>query len=244
MTSRFTFLFATLLMMLPLRAETGGWQKEYGGLLKKYVSGGGVRYAAWKADAAGMAAMARIVAAIGEEDPSALPKKERLAYHINAYNALIIDLMLKKYPSGGVREGSQETDIFSAENIRLAGKMVSLNFIEKELVLRGSGDPRAPFALNCASKSCPVLMPGAYDGATIDTVLDERVRAYAASPLGVQDGNDGKSASLSMIFLWNADAFEPFGGVLGFLNKYRAKPLPKGTALEYQPYDWGLNEAK
>ena len=244
MKTKLALLLTTLLLPLTLRAEVGAWQKDFDGLLKKYVSGGGVRYAAWKANAADVAAIDKVVAAIGTEDPSGLARNEKLAFYINAYNAWIIDLMLKKYPSKGVRDYAPLFGIFTGKNIQLAGKKVSFNYLEKDLVLKGLGEPRAHFALNCASRSCPVLIPAAYDGATIDRVLDERSKAYTVNPLGVQLSKDGKSANLSMIFKWNTDDFKAAGGPVAFINKYRPQPLPANVKIDYQEYDWSLNETK
>lgn len=244
MKTKLALLLAALLLPPTLHAEVGGWQRDYDALLKKYVSGGGVRYSAWKADTADVAALDKVVAAIGTEDPSGLARNEKLAFYINAYNAWIIDLMLKKHPSKGVRDYAPLFGIFTGKNIQIAGRKVSLNFLEKDLILKGIGEPRAHFAVNCASRSCPVLIPASYDGATIDKVLDERARAFMASPLGVQVGKDGRSASISMIFKWYADDFAAAGGAVAFINKHRAQPLPANVKIDYQEYDWSLNETK
>ena len=244
MKTKLALLLAALLLPLTLHAEVGGWQKDYDALLKKYVSGGGVRYAAWKANAADVAAIDKVVAAIGAEDPSGLPRNVKLAFYINAYNAWIIDLMLKKHPGKGVRDYAPLFGIFTGKHIQIAGRKVSFNFLEKDLILKGIGEPRAHFAVNCASRSCPVLIPAAYDGATIDQVLDERSKAFTVNPLGVQLSKDGKSASLSMIFKWNADDFKAAGGAVAFINKYRPQPLPANVRIDYQEYDWSLNETK
>ncbi len=237
-------LILALLVPFAARAEVGAWQKDYDALLKKYVSGGGVRYAAWKASAPDMAALDKVVAAIGAENPSALGRNDKLAFYINAYNAWIIHLVLEKYPIKSVRDYAALFGIFTGKNIQLGGEKISLNHLEKDLVLKGIGEARAHFALNCASRSCPVLIPAAYSGATLDKVLDERSKAYTTNPLGVSTGKDGKSASLSSIFKWNDGDFKAAGGPVAFINKYRPTPLPADVKVEFQDYDWSLNEAK
>ncbi len=237
---------ALIAALLPFtsHAEVGAWQKDFDPLLKKYVSGNGVRYAAWKASADDFAALEKIVAAIGAENPSGLSRNDKLAFYINAYNAWMIHLVLQKYPIKSVRDYAALFGIFTGKNIRLGGEKISLNYLEKDLILKGLGEPRAHFAVNCASRSCPVLIPSAYTGATIDAVLNERAKAFTANPLGVQLAKDGKTAQISSIFKWYDADFKPAGGPVAFINKYRAQPLPAGVKVEFQDYDWGLNEAK
>ena len=237
-------ILLALLLPFAARAEVGAWQKDYDVLLKKYVSGSGVRYSAWKANAADMASLDKVVAAIGSENPSALGRNDKLAFYINAYNAWIIHLVLEKYPIKSVRDYAALFGIFTGKNIQLGGEKISLNHLEKDLVLKGIGEARAHFALNCASRSCPVLIPTAYSGATLDKVLDERAKAYTVNPLGVSAGKDGKSASLSSIFKWNDADFKSAGGPVAFINKYRPTPLAADVKVDFQEYDWSLNEAK
>ncbi|MEO7319001.1 MAG: DUF547 domain-containing protein, partial [Chthoniobacteraceae bacterium] len=225
-----------LALFLPFaaRAEVGAWQKDYDVLLKKYVSGSGVRYSAWKASAADVAALGKVVEAIGAENPSGLGRNDKLAFYINAYNAWMIHLVLEKYPIKSVREYAALFGIFTGKNIRLGGEKISLNHLEKDLILKGIGEPRAHFAVNCASRSCPMLIPAAYNGATLDKVLDERAKAFTSNPLGAQLAKDGKTAQLSSIFKWYADDFKPAGGAVAFINKFRAQPLPAGVKVEFQ----------
>ncbi len=244
MKTKLILIAAVSMLASNARAEVGAWQKDYDALLKKYVSGGGVRYAAWKASAADMAALDKVVAAIGTESPVALGRNDKLAVYINAYNAWIIHLVLEKYPIKSVKDYAVLFGIFTGKHIELGGEKISLNRLEKDLVLKGIGEPRAHFALNCASRSCPVLIPAAYNGATLEKVLDERARAYTVNPLGVSVSKDGKSASLSSIFKWNDADFKPAGGAVAFINKYRPTPLAADVKVDFQDYDWSLNEAK
>lgn len=246
MKTRLILLLSFLLLLpLSLHAELKGWQKDFDGLLKKYVVGGNVRYAAWKANAEDVAAIDKIVEAIAKDSPASLGKNDKLAFYVNAYNAWIIDLVLKKYPIASVREYAPLFGIFTSKNIEIGGEKMSFNHLEKDLVLKGLGEARAHFALNCASRSCPVLIPGAYDGATIDKVLDQRAKAYMSNPLGVLVGKNPKVARVSMIFKWYDDDFvKASGSTVAFINKYRTPPLMEGVRLEYMDYDWSLNSAK
>jgi hypothetical protein len=245
MKTKLIVLFALLFLPLSLHAELAGWQKEFDALLKKYVSPAGVKYAAWKANAADVAAIDKVVAAIAADSPANLGKNDKLAFYINAYNAWIIDLVLKKYPMGSVRDYAPLFGIFTSKNIQIGGEKMSFNHLEKDVVIKGLGDARAHFALNCASRSCPSLMASAYDGATIDKVLDQRTKLYMASSLGIATTRNPKLVRVSMIFKWYDDDFaKAAGSTLAFINKYRTKPLPADAKLEFMEYDWNLNDAQ
>jgi len=237
---------ALILALAPIaaHAEVGAWQKDYDALLKKYVAGGNVRYAAWKANTGDVVALGKIVEAIGAENPSGLPRNDKLAFLINTYNAWVIHLVLEKYPLKSVRDYAPLFGIFTGKNIQLGGEKISLRYLEKILILKAFGEPRVHFALNCASRSCPVLIPAAYNGAPLEATFDERARAYMVSSYGVQLSKDGKTARLSMIFKWYDADFKAAGGPIAFINKYRAQPLPPDVKVEFQDYDWSLNEAR
>jgi hypothetical protein len=225
-------------------AEIGPWQRDYDALLKKYVGGGGVRYAAWKASPADLAALSQVVTAIGVDNPKSLSREDQLAFYINAYNAWVVYLVLQKYPIRSVKDYAPFSGIFTGQNIRLAGRKTSLNYLEKDLIRNGFKDPRVHFALNCASRSCPVLIPAAYAGTSLNTTLDERARAYVVNPLGVQISSGSNAVRLSSIFKWYADDFKSEGGAVAFINRYRPQPLPKDAKIEFQDYDWSLNETR
>jgi hypothetical protein len=113
MKTKHALTLIAILLPLAARAEIGAWQKDYDALLKKYVSGGGVRYSAWKGSAADMATLDKVVAAIGSENPSGLSRNDKLAFYINAYNAWIIHLVLEKYPIKSVRDYAPLFGIFT-----------------------------------------------------------------------------------------------------------------------------------
>lgn len=237
-------LAITLVLTSTLLAGVGDWQKEYDVLLKKYVAGEGVRYAAWKESGEDMAALQKVVAAIGEEKPDSLPQKDQLAFYINAYNAWTIKLILDKYPLKSVRDHSPLFGVFTGKNIRVAGERMSLNHLEKQIIRGRFKDARIHFAINCGSKSCPPIRPGAYDGDALDKDLDQQTKAFTLNSLGVQTTPDGKKAKVSPIFKWYDKDFQSEGGTREFINKARPNDLPTDAKVEYQSYDWSLNEAK
>ncbi len=238
-------LFAAVFLasILGVRAdESTSWINTYNHLLGKYVTSGGVRYAAWKANAEDMKALQQVVDGIAQEKISGLSKKEQLAHYINAYNAWILHEALGKYPTKSVKD--LLFTFFTGQRIKVAGESMSFNHLEKDIIRPKFGDPRVHFALNCASRSCPPLNPEAFRGDKLDAQLDKLASAFVNSQKGVDYEAGKKTAALSAIFDWYKDDFKSAGGPLAFINKRRHEPLPNDIKITYQTYDWSLNEVK
>jgi hypothetical protein len=241
-------LLLAIFLLIPLvlcAAPTSGWQNEYDRLLKKYVVDGGVRYAAWKADAKDMAAMNRVVAGIGETDASKLDPKAQLAFYINAYNAWTIKLILDRYPIKSVFSASPI--FFLQKNIRVAGERMSLHHLEKNIIREKFQDPRIHFAVNCGSTSCPPLQKGAYDAKSIDKELEARTKAFTLNDSNVEKTADGK-VRVSRVFKWYGEDLKGKGkekeGAVESIEKMRGEQIPQGAKVEYKKYDWSLNDRK
>jgi Protein of unknown function, DUF547 len=218
------------------------WVETYNNLLAKYVTSDGVKYEAWKADATDMQAIQQVVDGIASEKVSGLNKKEQLAFYLNAYNAWILHEALGKYPTKSVKD--LLFLFFTGQRIKVAGEPMSFNGLEKDLIRPKFAEPRVHFALNCASRSCPPLNPEAFRGEKLDAQLDALAVAFINSAKGVDYHPENKTALLSAIFNWYKDDFKTAGGPVAFINQRRRTPLPNDAKIEYQKYDWSLNEAK
>jgi hypothetical protein len=152
--------------------------------------------------------------------------------------------VLDKYPIRSIREHSPLFGIFTGKNIKVAGERMSLNHLEHQIIRKRFRDPRIHFAINCGSKSCPPLPPNAFSGEELDKQLTQQTKAFTLNSLGVQYSPDGKRAKVSKIFKWYDQDFKREGGTREFINKARPNDLPVDSKLEYQKYDWSLNEAK
>jgi hypothetical protein len=218
------------------------WIGTYNSLLGKYVTNSGVKYAEWKGNAADMQAIQQVVDGVAKEKVAGLNKKEQLAFYINAYNSWILHEALGKYPTKSVKD--LLFTFFTGQRIKVAGEPMSFNHLEKDIIRPKFGDPRVHFALNCASRSCPPLNPEAFRGEALDAQLDKLATAFVNSKKGVDYQPDKKAVELSAIFDWYKDDFKAEGGPVAFINKRHNPPLPNDTRIEYQKYDWSLNEAK
>jgi hypothetical protein len=225
-------------------ASAAGWEETYASLLSKYVTAKGLRYAAWKANAADLQALAGVTEEIGKTQPSG-DRNAKLAFHINAYNAWVLRRVLDAYPTKSVRDVAPLFGFFTRDSIIFAGKKTSLNKLEKENIIKGFHESRVHFALNCASASCPPLLAEPYTGAKLDAQLDRQTGAFLnGNPLAIKLSDGGKKAEVSKIFDWYKDDFKPAGGTIGFINKYRKAKLAEDTAISFQEYNWNLNESK
>ena len=190
----------------------------------------------------------RLVRSLSRARPEALRSRdEQLAFWINAYNILAIDLVLQHYPVAGIRDiGSFWSPVWDREAGRIGGAGYSLGRIEHE-ILRPLGEPRIHLAIVCASTSCPSLRREPFRAAELDAQLADASRRFLASPRkGLRVESDG--VRISRIFRWFDEDFESGGGVLAFLRRYApegaraALEAEADPEIDYFDYDWRLND--
>lgn len=179
----------------------------------------------------------------------ALSRDGQLAFWINAYNAVIIDKVIKRKPKKSVRETFipgvwTSTEIFTRRENVVAGRRVSPDDIENE-ILRPM-DPRIHFAIVCASMGCPPLIREAYTSKNVQRLLDEDLRNYFRSPRGLRIDRETNTLYLSKIFEWFAgDFIKKSGSVEAFIRPYlsdEARSFLEGNPkIAYLEYDWSLN---
>ncbi len=176
----------------------------------------------------------------------------QLAYWINLYNALTVQTVLEHYPIKSILDINTSPGWFSrgpwdAKLIRVDNIQLSLNDIEHRIVRPIWNDPRAHFALNCASLGCPNLQQTAYTGENVYQLLNIGAKEYVNSKKGVSIER-GKLI-ISKIFKWyEAD----FGGndqdVINFLKLFAEPPLRSKLMqihkISDSVYDWSLNQYK
>jgi hypothetical protein len=191
----------------------------------------------------------RLIANLAANEPEALATRpERLAFWINAYNILAIDLVVRHQPLDDIRDiGSFLRPVWKREAGLVGGRSISLDRIEHGL-LRPLGDPRIHAAVVCASTSCPSLLREAWSAAALDAQFDAARRRWLEDPRkGARADTAAHTLYLSRIFDWFADDFAASGGVLAFVAPYlgaedRAwlarNPDPR---IRFLDYDWSLN---
>ena len=180
---------------------------------------------------------------------------ERMAFFINAYNALTLQLVASKLPADAkmwpdwsiTLIGPPLGSAWKGFSFMVAGVPRTLDEIENS-VLRPLGEPRIHFAINCASRSCPALAAQPYRASTITAQLASATTAFAHDPnqLRLAEGH----LRVNPILDWFADDFAVAGNARMFLKSVVTEPGPlaahlAGTdPLQFFIYDWRLNLAK
>ncbi|MCY4402188.1 MAG: DUF547 domain-containing protein [Candidatus Poribacteria bacterium] len=182
--------------------------------------------------------------------PAEMDFNTQFAFWINAYNALIIKGVIDHYPTKSVRKVKLFGGFFSRLKFQVAGKTYTLNQIEHDIIRAEFVDPRAHFALVCASKSCPPLENSVYLPETIEEQLDAVTLKFITNPEKVKLDRGKRRVYLSKIFKWyKKDFTEGYDGVADFLADYLPTEdadfvLSKDVKFHYLDYDWTLNDIK
>jgi hypothetical protein len=175
----------------------------------------------------------------------------QLAFWINAYNAVTIDKVTKKKPKKSVRETFipglwTGTTFFTSREHVVAGKRLSQDDIEHEILRKQFKDPRIHFAIICASMGCPQLPRIAYTEENVQTRLEEETRKYLNSARGTRIDQAENTLNVSKLFDWfGSDFINESGSVLAFMQPYLSEEvrvfLERDPMISYLEYDWALN---
>lgn len=223
--------------------------------LKKYVAAdpdGPNRFRYGAVTDADEEILARYLGTLGAINIAGYNRDQQLAYWINLYNALTVQVVLDHYPVASIRDidispGRFADGPWGKPVFHLDGETLSLNDIEHRILRPLWRDPRVHYGLNCASIGCPDLLPFAYAGATVNQQLEDAATAYVNDPRGVSIKDD--QVTVSKIYDWfHADFGGTDAGVLTHLRRYAAPPLASTLArigaIHEAAYDWGLNDAE
>ena len=228
---------ALLLFMVSIWANLSNAQPEYtkwDAFLKKYISTAGeVDYKSIKANKHELDAITKNFSSVTVS--STWPKNEQLAFWINVYNAFTIDLIVNNYPLKSIQnlDGGKPWDV---KRINIDGKKYSLNNIENDIIRPQFKDARIHFALNCAAKSCPPLLNGAFFAKTLNAQLDEVTKKFINN--SKYQTISASKLTLSKIFDWYG---VDFGDKIAFINKYSNVKVNKNASIVFKDYEWVLN---
>jgi hypothetical protein len=224
-------------------------------LLQTYVDDAGmVDYAAIQARQDSV--LTPYLQQLAETDPSNLARAGRLAFWINAYNALTIKLIVDHYPVASIKDitpaGGPSIPRLNAPWFvkvgEVAGQMRTLDEIEHEIIRERFDEPRIHFALVCAAISCPQLRREAFTGAQLDAQLDEQADLFLHNEAKNQIDAQQETIELSRIFKWfEGDFGEGTADLQRFLAPYfegdtRQQLEAAAFRVDYLEYDWTLND--
>lgn len=193
-----------------------------------------------------------LVAQVKQAKPSTLDRNGKLAFWINAYNILAIDLVAKNYPIESIKDiGSFFSPVWDVEVAKIEGTTYSLGSIEHE-ILRKMGEPRIHAAIICASVSCPPLARTPFTAETLETDLNAAMQSWLTNDeKGIKINRSARSVRISKIFDWFEEDFEAKGGALKSIAPHVSDSDAawlaengKNATISYFGYDWSLNEVK
>ncbi|ESR24631.1 DUF547 domain-containing protein [Lutibaculum baratangense] len=197
----------------------------------------GVDYRAWASDPRHVEARQILLSS----DPATGPAgNDRLAYWINAYNFLTIDLIVGSGEQRSIKNlGNLIQTAWQRHKWAIAGREYSLDDIEHGII-RPMGDARIHFAINCAAISCPDLRTEAYRGDRLDEQLDDQVAATLANPSKGLRRETAGVVEVSKVMDWFSEDFSQ-GDLRVWLTREAGVRLPPDVEIRFLGYDWTLN---
>ncbi len=249
----------------PLSSATRFRHLGYDAVVRDVVAASGfVRYDDLVTDPEQITLLDATLAQMAAVDPARLAgTNERLAFWVNAYNAIVLRDAAVAYASDAAfRVDDDDFAFFKRREHTVGGVIYSLNEIENG-VIRGdrshddlSGlnddewapfqarhdelwggepvDPRVHFVLNCASRSCPGLSTRAYATDTLEQSLEQNTRAFI-----LDDSRGAGPDGISELFFFYFADFDVAGGIDGFIGRYRSLDTVEFDVTLF--YDWSLN---
>lgn len=183
---------------------------------------------------------------------SAYRRDEQMAFWINLYNAVTVQVVLEHYPVESIRDIDISPGLFSdgpwgKELVGVEGEELSLDDIEHRVLRPIWRDPRIHYVVNCASIGCPDLRPEPYRSDRLEDQLDAAARDYVNDPRGARIDDD--ALTVSSLYRWYQ---EDFGGsepaVLEHLARHAEPALARAlggfSEIDGYRYDWRLNDER
>jgi hypothetical protein len=244
------FLISVFVVIRPVAGAAAGTfdHSDFDRTLKAYVDDKGL------IDYNGIAQEARFdryMESLKTAKVEDLSNDGQLAFWINAYNAVTIAKVIKWKPEKSVRETFipgvwTSTRFYTTREHTVAGRLMSPDDIEHEILRKNFNDPRIHFAIICASTGCPPQPRFAYTEENVQAMLEEETREYLNSERGTRIDRAKNTLYLSKIFEWFGDDFiKKSGSVINFIKPYvdaevRAF-MEQDPEISYLHYDWALN---
>ncbi len=238
-------------------------------VLRKHVRNGLVNYRALVNDKQDLDRYLAIIGEIKWANYISWTRNRKLALWINAYNAFTIEAILRHYPIGKPnpispypKNSIRHIDgVWSQTIWTVAGKSLSLDYIEHEIMRKQLKEPRVHFVLVCASIGCPLLENRSFRADTLEQRLEAAAYNYINRDGKVRVDVKNETIWFPMIFDWfgkdfidsytDTSLFEGRSkiekGLLSFIykrvtGKKKEMMRKNNFSIKYIPYDWSLNE--
>ena len=218
-------------------------QTAWSNVLSKYVDPNGkIDFLGLSKDRSDLDAYVAWIGSVSPaKTPASFPTKDaKLAYYINAYNALAMYNVLE---SGMPKDlNAVKVRFFYRNKLALGGEKMSLYDLENKII-RPMGDPRVHFALNCMVRGCPRLPREAFRADQLDMELEATAQYFLNEDRNVQVDASKETVRFSEILKFYTDDFlKKAPSLAAYANKYRESKIPETYKVEFIPYDWTLNQ--
>ncbi len=246
-----------ILLALPTAGRADDYSVEsWQTVLQKFVDPNG--WVDYRSLAQDRGELDRYLALVNEISPETHPhlfpsRNDRLAYYINAYNALVFKGVLALGPDATTVWGMTGIGygFFVQQKVIVGGQRMNLRSLENKIIRREFEDPRIHAAVNCASISCPRLPQEAFDAEQLDQQLDSAMTEFVNDERHCRVDPASGTVSLSKIFDWFKSDFVDYesrqgntkGGLIDYVNRFRAPEdqIAADFSVKFLPYDKGLN---
>lgn len=221
-------------------------------LLQEYVDDDGrVDYRSWKTSQSDTAALAHYLKSLSTANDRIDAKRaSKLAFWINAYNAVTVYGILREYPTSSIRNHTAKLfgyNIWHDLQLYVGGKPYSLDHIEHK-ILRKMNDARIHFAIVCASVGCPRLLNEAYVGSRVLEQLESNSKDFFTRSQNFRHDESNRRFYLSAILDWFGEDFgesqrKQLQMIAQWLPTESARSAARSgsVSVSYLDYNWNLN---
>jgi hypothetical protein len=189
-------------------------------------------------------AVAYIASTSPEANPSLFANREaRLAYYINAYNALA---MFNVVDSGipNSLAGLQKFRFFWIKKFTIGGHSISLYALEND-VIRPLREERVHFALNCMAVSCPRLPRAPFTTGNLDRELAAAAQLFFNEKRNLAISSDAREIKVSEILkFYREDFLHTSPDLTAYINRHLGGKIPEGYKVDFIDYDWTVNDSR
>ena len=224
-----------------------------------------VDYAALKADRASLDAFVTQLAQVTGAQLQQWQDEDKIAFWINAYNALTLQTVINVYPK--IRKG-----VFYPAGIRtisrawstkhlVAGLKLTIPDIEHKQLRKNFNEANIHLAVICAALSCPPLRGEPFQAATLQAQFQDQLRRFISSGKAIKIDRKKNKVTVSKIFNWFGKDFKKYiqpkdgfrhlkgskRSVMAFLHagmnaEDKVYLRDSKYKVSYFGYDWSLND--
>ena len=179
-------------------------------ILDTYVRDGYVYYNALKS---GRAPLDRYVTSldVAPEQLTRMTENDRRAFWINAYNALVLRMVINAYPIRGKATTYPASSVgqlpgeFDKVKHRVAGQVLTLDEIEN--LIAAHGDARLLLALGRGTIGSARLRSEVYRGARLDEQLTDAVKGFVRGARNFRLDRDAATLKVTPLLSWRGPHF-------------------------------------